>query len=358
MDGVDAALIETDGADFIRPLGFCYAPYPPALSSRLRAATRFAGALLAPANNPEIEQLLQLLTEAHAEVTSNLRERTKSHVELIGMHGQTLAHRPEKGWTWQIGDGARLASRVGLTVVSDFRTADMAAGGQGAPLLPIFHRAVFPVESNSGRVAVLNLGGVANITWLANNPDHCLSFDTGPGNALIDDWMFKHTGEAWDDGGTLSGAGTVDKAVLDELIDHPYFKRPAPKSLDRGAWSIKATRNLSTDDGAATLTAFTAQSVAMGLELCSERPARLLVTGGGRRNKTLMRMLADYCRISVEPVENVGWDGDALEAQAFAYFAVRRVLGQSISFPQTTGCSRPMICGVIDAVGISRFAPV
>jgi anhydro-N-acetylmuramic acid kinase len=263
----------------------------------------------------------------------------------VGFHGQTILHRPAERRTWQIGDAAALARATGLPVAHDFRSADVAAGGEGAPLAPVYHAAL--ARDLEKPAAVLNLGGVANVTWI--RPDGALlACDTGPGNALLDDFLFRHTGRPLDRDGALAAAGRVDIAVLERLLAHPFFARPAPKSLDRQdfAASVAASgvEDLQPADAAATLVAFTAEAVRR--TVLPQPPRRWLVTGGGRHNPVLMQALR--ARLGdVAPVEAAGWDGDALEAQCFGYLAVRTLLGMPLTFPGTTGVGRPMPGGVV-----------
>ena len=352
MDGVDAALVETDGGAHIRPLGFHFRGYDDALRTRLADAMAFARTLDRPTMTPELRAVEVALTDAHAEAVEALIAATGVRPELIGFHGQTIVHRPGAGWTWQIGDGTALAARLGVPVVYDFRAADMAAGGQGAPLLPVFHRALADeAREGDAPVGVLNLGGVGNLTWLGMGLGQWLSFDTGPANALLDDWARRHTGHACDEGGRLAAGGDVDAAALAVLIDHHYFAAPPPKSLDRAAFSLGPVEHLLPEDGAATLSAFTAQTIARALAHVPALPSRLLVCGGGRHNPVLMGGIELATGLRTEPVEAVGWDGDALEAQAFAYFAVRRMTGRAITFPETTGCRDATVGGVVAGVG-------
>lgn len=349
-DGVDAALVETDGGAGIRPLAFHCRRYSDDERALIRAATARARAMARPAHDAVTREAEAMLTAAHAEAVEALPGAAAAGV--VGFHGQTLAHRPERGWTWQAGDAAALAARLDITVVADFRAADMAAGGQGAPLLPVFHRALAGgARDGDAPIAILNLGGVGNVTWLGADLGDWRSFDTGPANALVDDWVRRLNGAAWDEGGALAAAGRVAGDRVAALMRHPYFALPPPKSLDRDEWSSAAADGLSAEDGAATLTAFSAAAVARAFDHVPAPPARVLVCGGGRRNATLMAMLGARLRCPVEPVEAVGWDGDALEAQAFAYFAVRRLTGRAITFPETTGCARPTIGGVVHTPG-------
>jgi anhydro-N-acetylmuramic acid kinase len=273
-------------------------------------------------------------------------------VDVVGFHGHIILHEPWLGRTIQIGDGARLAGRIGIDVVNEFRIDDVAAGGQGAPLVPLFHAAMS--RDVGWPVAVLNIGGVANVTWIgqafdpldpAGTADEILAFDCGPGNALLDDWVFRHTGRHWDQDGALAAAGTPDRDVVDRFLMAPYFDRPPPKSLDRNDFRLDDVADFAPADGAATLAQFTARAVAVAARWFPAPVTRWLVCGGGRRNPVLMGELADALGMRVEPVEAIGWDGDALEAQAFAWLAVRSLAGLPLTLPTTTGVSAAMTGG-------------
>ncbi|WP_454017967.1 anhydro-N-acetylmuramic acid kinase [Azospirillum sp. Marseille-Q6669] len=342
MDGIDAALVRTDGERRVEPLAFVTIPYEDGFRAELRSCLGGKG---------PVEAVERALTDAHADAVRRLLAEAGTEaaaVDLIGFHGQTIFHDPAQRRTWQIGDGARLARATGIAVVNDFRTADVAAGGQGAPLVPLFHRAL--ADALPRPLAVLNIGGVANVTWIGAGEDAVIACDTGPGNALVDDWVLSGQGARYDSGGALAARGNVDEGALAALLAHPYFDLPAPKSLDRDAFDPAPVRGLSLEDGAATLTAFTAASVARIVPHLPEAPVRWLVCGGGRHNATLMGMLADRLGVPVDPVEAVRWNGDALEAEAFAYLAVRSRKGLPLSLPATTGVPRPMTGG--------RFHPV
>ena len=348
LDGIDAALIETDGEGHVRPIAFRSEPYSAAARRQLQEAARLALSYDKPRQSPEIVAAAEMLTRRHLLGVHQLVAQAGvplDHVKVVGFHGQTVAHRPDRGWTWQIGDGAAMAASLGLTVVDDFRSADVAAGGQGAPLLPVYHRAMLAHEALP--VAVLNLGGVANITYIGAD-GALIACDTGPANGLIDDWMAAETGRPFDKDGALAATGTIDRAVLGAMLDNPWFDMPPPKSLDRADFTIAAAHGLSPADGAATLTAFTAATVALALRHCPERPNRLIVAGGGRHNATMMAMIADACETGAEPIDALGWNGDAAEAEGFAYMAVRALKGLPISFPGTTGAPEPMMGGRIN----------
>jgi len=351
MDGIDAALLRTDGRDSVEAVDFVTIPYEDGFRTRLRGCLGKSDVSGGPVAEVERD-----LTDAHAEAVRRLLEKAgvaAAAVELIGFHGHTIHHDPSRRLTCQIGDGARLAAATGIAVVNDLRSADVAAGGQGAPLVPLFHRAL--AHGLPRPLAVLNIGGVANVSWIGPEPVEgeadVVACDTGPGNALIDDWVLRHGLGRFDAGGALGAAGRVDDAALAALMAHPYFDRPAPKSLDRDAFDPAPVAALSPQDGAATLTAFTAESVVSVVPHLPAPPVRWLVCGGGRHNATLMAMLADRLGMPVEPADTVGWDGDALEAQAFGYLAVRSRLGLPLSLPATTGVPVPMPGGVFHPAG-------
>jgi len=351
LDGIDAALIETDGTGLIRPIAFRSDSYSDQARAQLREASALALSFDAPRANSVIAEAEAMITRRHIiAVQALLREAQveAAEVDVVGFHGQTIAHRPDRGWTWQIGDGRKMADALRIRVVNDLRSADVAAGGQGAPLLPVYHRAL--TAGLDGPIAVLNLGGVSNITWLGECDDDVIAFDTGPANSLIDDWMLAETGSPYDSGGMFAARGTVDESVLDTMLDNPWFDVPPPKSLDRADFTAQPARGLSPADGAATLTAFTAQTVKLALGHLPGRPARLIVAGGGRHNRTLMAMISAACGVTAEPIEALGWNGDATEAEGFAYMAVRALAGQPISFPGTTGVPVPMTGGVVHEV--------
>jgi anhydro-N-acetylmuramic acid kinase len=349
LDGVDAALLETDG-ETIGAFGPALTlPYPADLRADLRDLLDRASSL--HANDPALTGTTARMTRHHAEAVRAL----DAEAEIIGFHGQTILHRPQEARTWQIGDATLLAQQTGLRVAWDFRSADVRAGGQGAPLVPVFHQAL--AARLPKPLAVLNVGGVANITWIG---DHFMAaWDTGPGNALLDDFCQRHLGEPMDRDGRLCLSGTPHEPTLSALLAHPFFARTAPKSLDRQdfAPAQTAVASLSVADGAATLAAFTARAVAASPWPAT--PLQLLVTGGGRLNPGIMAALRRALPFPVSPVESVGWNGDALEAQCFAYLALRVERGLPLSFPGTTGVSMPISGGLItgSAGGNVPFPP-
>ena len=345
LDGVDAAVMETDGADVVRPGPGLTMPYTPDMRRLLRAALDDARDVAEGGSVPHsIREAERRLTEIHAETVKALVEKSGVRdVALLGFHGQTILHRPERRWTWQIGDGALLARLTGIDVVNDFRSADVKAGGQGAPLVPLYHAALARNSPLARPMAIVNIGGVANVTYI--NGDFVLAFDTGPGNAPIDDWMHRHTEKPVDLNGDFARTGKVNDAALDAMLANPFFDRLPPKSLDRMDFGAAAVEALSPADGAATLTAFTAASVARAREHFPEPAASWIICGGGRHNSTLMEMLQARINAQVLKAEGARWDGDVLEAEAFAYLAVRSVKGLPLSLPTTTGVPQAMTGG-------------
>ncbi len=335
LDGVDAAWLATDGE---RVAGFGPAltlPYDAALRADLRRLLDLAPTL-AP-DDPALLDAVARLTHRHAEAVAALGRAA----DIVGFHGQTILHRPAARRTWQIGDAALLARLTGLPVAHDFRSADVASGGEGAPLAPVFHAAL--AAGLERPLAVLNIGGVANVTFIGAD-GALLACDTGPGNGPLDDLAARHLGLPFDRDGALAASGRADAAVLARLLAHPYLARPAPKSLDRldfsAALAASGLAALSPPDAAATLVAFLAEAVAR--TKLPAPPLRWLVGGGGRRNAAIMAALAARLAAPVAPVEAVGWDGDALEAQCFALLAVRVRRGLPLSFPGTTGVAAPL----------------
>lgn len=332
MDGIDAALIETDGKAHVRPLAFAGYDYTPAFRTKLRAAL---GRRRAP-------QLAQELTRLHARAVKAFMKAqglAAADVHGIGFHGHTLYHAPQDGVTVQIGDGRALARQTGVPVVWDFRSEDVRAGGQGAPLVPVYHQAL--AAGWKGPVVFLNIGGVANITYVGARGE-LLACDTGPGNALMDDWAQRHLGAPYDRHGRLAAKGCVDAAWLTRFLRHPFFRKKPPKSLDREAFAAYVPHHLNAADGAATLLEMTAASIVHALTRLPQKPRLIVVCGGGRKNSQLMRRLVKLAPCPVVPVERKKLNGDATEAEAFAYMAARLALGLPISFKGTTGRKKPV----------------
>lgn len=345
LDGVDTAVVETDGLT-IQGFGpSSYLPYDEAQRATLRAG-------LGQWHGPLVEAATEVVEAAHITALSEYAD-----VDLIGFHGQTLAHAPRLQGTLQVGDGAALAAALNRPVVWDFRSDDVAMGGEGAPLAPFFHFACAQYIQATQPLCFLNLGGVGNLTYVdprfssPEQPGALLAFDTGPANAPINDLMQARLNQNCDEGGRIASTGQVETGALELFLAEPYFAKMPPKSLDRNDFSemIELVKELSDSDAAATLTAMCAAAVAQGMEHCPSTPGQVLVTGGGRHNPVLMEMLKVSLDCPVKPVEEVGLDGDMLEAQAFAYLAVRVARGLPTSAPGTTGVSACVGGGIVSA---------
>ena len=349
MDGIDIALIETDGEAEVTRVARASRQYTPAQRDDLAAAMVEASRMLERTERPgTLGRVERQLTEWHADLVSSFLVTNgidAKSVDVIGFHGQTVLHKADEKLTVQLGDGALLAKLTGIPVVYDMRAADIAAGGQGAPLAPAYHRA-FAAKVNKRPVAILNIGGVANVTWIGANGD-ILAFDTGPGNALMDDWVSRQTNEPYDRDGALARTGMVDVDRLSIYLKHPYLQQTAPKSLDRYDFTLRPLDGLATADGAATLAQVTVVSIVRSVALMPEVPKAWIICGGGRHNRFVMEQLQRHLDAPVLPAEDIGLDGDSIEAEAWAYLAVRSLRGLPITFPGTTGVAQPMQGGVL-----------
>ncbi len=343
LDGVDAAILITDGETVFDFGATAYRAYSDDERKVIRAGLgKWVG--------PEVEAAARVVELAHAELLLEFEQ-----VGLIGFHGQTLAHAPRLQGTLQVGDGAVLSELLQTPVVWDFRSDDVAMGGEGAPLAPFFHFACAQWIGAKAPLCFLNLGGVANLTFVdpsvarPEDPGALLAFDTGPANAPVNDLMMARLSKPMDEGGALAARGTVENGALELFLAESYFSRMPPKSLDRNDFDgmIGLVNELSDADAVATLTGMCAAGVAQGMEHCPVAPEQVLVTGGGRHNPVLMQMLAVSLDCPVAPVESVGLDGDMLEAQAFAYLAARIARGLPTSCPGTTGVRAAIGGGII-----------
>lgn len=345
IDGIDVALIETDGIEVVKPISSQTYPYDEDFKTQLQSC--FHNQL--GTADPKVAAVETALTLLHAKAIKDFlaqRNVAPQTIDLIGFHGQTIWHDPARGETIQIGDGALLAAETGIDVVNDFRTADVKAGGQGAPLLPLYHRALACALPKP--VAIVNIGGIANLTWIGGNgDDEIAAFDTGPGNALINDWMMRNAGEPFDKDGQHAAQGRVDQNRLMDFLVNTYFMKKGPKSLDRDTFMRFMPTGLSPEDGAATLTMMTVQSIAHGIREAGKLVSRVYLCGGGAHNLTIRKWLSQATGAQVDTVGSLGWNADGLEAEGFAYLAVRSLLGLPISLPRTTGVPRPMTGGTL-----------
>jgi anhydro-N-acetylmuramic acid kinase len=346
MDGVDAAVLITDGVTVASAGPTLFRPYAEPEKALLRKALADARGLAARTDRtPSLAEAEAMVTEAHAEAVEGLRRKHGGPVQLIGFHGQTVFHAPERRLTVQIGDGRKLADMAGIPVVFDFRAADVAAGGQGAPFVPLYHQALVRSAGLTGNVVVANIGGVANITRIGADGG-ISSGDTGPGNALMDDLIRARTGQTMDTDGRIAARGTARQDRTDRRLSTPWFDLPIPKSLDRDAFDLGFVDDLSLEDAMATLAAFTAGALAKGISVAGGAET-IVVSGGGAHNPVLLRMLEAATGAEVKRAADLGWDGDFVEAQAFAYLAARSVAGLPLSLPETTGVPYPMTGGVL-----------
>lgn len=343
LDGIDAALIHSDGEQYVKTGEALTIAYPDALHASLHAF--ISGETKSAA---KIAQMETELTLHHADAVKQLLEKAKlnvSDVDMIGFHGQTVAHNPAQRFTWQLGDGALLAKETGIAVVCDFRSNDVAQGGQGAPLVSLYHAALIANQAIELPIAIVNIGGVANVTYIGKE-SKILAFDTGPGNALINDWVQDELSLAYDTNGEIASRGKVNEAILETYLSAEYFSAPIPKSLDRQDFSSELVKGLSHEDGAATLTALTTRSIAKAEEHFPVPVSHWYICGGGRHNGEMMRRLDAQLNGDVHNADTLGWDSDALEAQAFAYLAIRSRKNLPLSLPQTTGVSHAAVGGV------------
>lgn len=358
LDGIDVGIIDTDGKSFVRSGPSHYVPYPGELKTQIRACF---GKTEPDVYTQEVEETITLLhAEAVKEFMRN-EEIDPATVKVVGFHGQTITHKPKEGFTWQLGDGQRLATEIGIDVVNQFRVADVKAGGEGAPLIPLFHQALARQKKVKMPIVFLNIGGVANVTWMGPEEDNILAFDTGPGNALMDDFMQRHFGLDYDFAGTKAKLGEKDLGLLAKWLSHPFLAQPAPKSLDRGflpekgavhvnadmnVWDISGVLELSPEDAMATLADFTASTIAAAAQHFPEKAHAWYVCGGGRHNDFLMKLISEKVDAPVKSINDLGYNGDAVESEGFAYLAVRHILDLPLSLPTTTGVKEPTKGGV------------
>lgn len=348
LDGIDVAMLVTDGETVTSRGPAMTVAYDEMQRNLLRRALLDAEAITDRGSRPG------LLSHVEKETTNWHRDAVKTFaakfgielksVDVIGYHGQTVVHRPEKAMTVQLGLGQFLAQELGVPVVYDMRANDMAHGGQGAPLVPAYHRAL-AAASPHRPVALINIGGVANVTWIGRD-ENLLAFDTGPGNALIDDWMKLHTGTSRDEGGAFGLVGSVDEATVAQFLGDGFFESKSAKSLDRNTFSKVKLDGLNLADGAATLVAVTTRSIALSEKMMPEAPALWIICGGGRHNRAIMRGLEQLLD-NVQKAEALDLDGDAVEAEAWAFLAVRSLRGLPLTYPGTTGVREPVTGGIL-----------
>lgn len=344
MDGIDLALVRTDGEHVRRGVAREY-PYTPTQRKRLEAAIAAAVGDDREALRKRFVELERDVTDWHAEAVERFLKETGESIDAVGLHGHTLAHRPQRGWTLQLGDGTALEQRLGVPVVHDFRSADMARGGQGAPLVPVYHRALAAELDAARPLCFLNIGGVANLTFV--DGDELVAFDCGPGNMLIDRWLQDGAGVPFDQGGRIASEGRVARSYIADTLARPFFAERGAKSLDRLDFAPPEPGSMDLSDGARTLTRLTAEAVATAVPLLPREPRTWIVCGGGRLNDLLMADLGDVLDGAVDRAEAYGLDGGAMEAEAFGFLAVRRLRDLPVTYPATTGCREPGPGGIV-----------
>lgn len=344
LDGVNAAVISTDGVDVFEFGPVLDVPFDDELREKLRRFHRY----YREAGETEKNLLETELTQFHAAIVREMIEDYGEKIDIIGFHGHTIAHNPSEHFISHLGSGQLLADLTGIKTVSRFRQADILAGGQGAPLSAVYHQAL--THDLEKPVAVVDIGGISSLTWIGSNGE-MMAFDAGPGNNAINDWVFRRGGQHMDYNGKLAATGNVQMPIISQLMRHKYLAKVPPKAADKNTFNDKLEHleGLSLEDGAATATSFVAEAIAYSMALyLPEQPKTLVVCGGGAKNPTLLRFLRQrFEDTQVKTAAEMGWDASAVEAQAFAYLAVRRENFMPSTYPFTTGVSEPCICGEV-----------
>lgn len=357
MDGIDVALVRSDGKGHVERGASQFFAYDPATRELLEVALETAKEITDRTARPgNLEHVEQEITRLHVEAVKGFLQKQELSVEAVdmtGFHGQTVLHRPEIGLTVQLGDGDLLARETGIPVVYDMRANDMKFGGQGAPLVPVYHQALASSLSEESRekmpAVFVNIGGISNITYIGADGE-LIAFDTGPGNALIDQWVQAHAGIPFDQGGMIAAEGQVVQGLVDRYLDDPYFARKVPKSLDRNDFQMPDPSEASLEDGAKSLANLSAAAIFKACEHLPKPPKLWIICGGGRHNPAIMadlKEMGDAMDADVVSAEDAGFDGDAMEAEAFGYLAIRAKLGLALTFPDTTGVKEPVSGGVL-----------
>ncbi|MBE6448044.1 MAG: anhydro-N-acetylmuramic acid kinase [Alphaproteobacteria bacterium] len=344
LDGINAAIITTDGVDVFEFGEAREIPY----DDELRDKLRWFHHNYTSAEEAQKQELENLLTQAHATAIRDIIDSDDKQIDLVGFHGHTIVHKPDEHFIYHIGNAQQLADSIGIKVVSRFRQADILSGGQGAPLSAVYHQAL--ASAIEKPVAFVDIGGISSLTWMGSNGE-LLAFDAGPGNNAINDWVFKHAGQHMDYNGKQAALGTVHMPIINQLMRHKFLAKHPPKAADKATFKDKLEHleGLSLQDGAATATSFVAEAIAYSIALyLPEAPKTLIICGGGAQNPTLVRFLRQrFDSTVVKTASELGWDASAIEAQAFAYLAARRVNLMPATYPFTTGVSMPCICGEV-----------
>ncbi|GGA55714.1 anhydro-N-acetylmuramic acid kinase [Nitratireductor aestuarii] len=355
MDGIDLAVIRTDGEGVVERGPSMAVSHDASFRKRLEEALQVAKQIKVRNERPgPLAEIEQELTTLHADAVKRFLDQHGDgwRPDIVGFHGQTVLHRPHEALTVQIGDGEALARSIGIRVAYDMRAEDMRHGGQGAPLVPVYHVALaasLPDGEKRLPLCFVNIGGISNITFIPEQGDP-IAFDSGPGNALIDQWVFQKAGVPFDEDGKIASGGQVVRSVVDAYLANPFFEKPGPKSLDRHDFDLQPVKDLGLEDGARTLAAVTAEAIIRAQEHLPETPKLWIVCGGGQKNRFIIKHLSELAESNhalVKPADELGLDGDSMEAEAWAYLAVRASKGLPLTFPTTTGCREPVSGGVI-----------
>ena len=347
LDGIDVSIIKSDGEQYLEIIDDLYLKYDNQLKLKLKKVIDSCTAKDQLAKIPkEIDELEKELTLCHINACKLITEKNKNiKIDLIGFHGQTILHKPQKGYSIQIGDSKLLSKITNTTVISNFRANDILNGGQGAPLAPIYHQLILTRIKSKLPSAVINIGGISNISYIEES-NKVVSFDIGPGNYLIDEWVRTKAKKEFDRDGLIAKSGQTDEKILKKFLSDPYFKKKFPKSLDVKDFNLQNLNKLSLEDGCATLSMLTARSICMALNSFKKKPNLVLLSGGGRKNKYIIDNIKNNFSGLVKLIDDFNFDGDFIESQAFAYLAIRSYLKKFITFPSTTGVKKPCLGGL------------
>ena len=348
LDGIDVSIIKSDGEQYLEIIDNLYLKYKDQLKLKLKKVIDLCASKDQLAKTPkEVKELEKELTLYHINACKLITEKNKNiKIDLIGFHGQTILHKPRKGYSIQIGDSKLLSRITNTTIISNFRENDILNGGQGAPLAPIYHQLILTKIKSKTPSAVINIGGISNITYIEKN-NKMFSFDTGPGNYLIDKWVRDKAKKEFDRNGLIAESGQADEKILKKFLSDPYFKKKFPKSLDVRDFNVHNLNKLSLEDGCATLSMLTVKSICMALNSFEKKPNLVLLSGGGRKNKYIVNNIKKKFTGSIKLIDDFNFNGDFIESQAFAYLAIRSYLKKFITFPSTTGVRKPCLGGSV-----------
>ena len=348
LDGIDASIIKSNGEQFVEIVDDIYLEYDDQLKSKLKKTIDMC---LSQSEfkklSKNVNEIEKEITFCHAKVCKLILEKNKNiNIDLVGFHGQTVLHKPQEGYSIQIGDSQLLSKLINKTVVSNFRKNDISNGGQGAPLAPLYHRVILSKIKSKLPSVIVNIGGISNITYV-DNKNRVISFDTGPGNYLIDKWVKTNSKMEFDDGGLLAKSGQSNENILKKFINNPYYKKNYPKSLDVKDFNLSDLNKIGLEDGCATLSMLTAMSICMAIRSFDEDPNTILFSGGGRKNKFIIDNIKKIIKKQIYLIDEFNFNGDFIESQAFAYLAIRSYLKKFITLPTTTGVKNPCLGGII-----------